>query len=143
VLRNVHAVTLYTPELGRAVAFYQALGLERSWVECDGEERWQRVGLRFPQGGPELVLHDDATRQFTEMTLAVDDLQGFYQSLVHHAEVMWFEPPSTSELSHTAFVRMPDGNVCRLVHFPSRPSSRTAEGASHPRLPQAAKEASS
>jgi catechol 2,3-dioxygenase-like lactoylglutathione lyase family enzyme len=143
VLRNVHAVAIYTPELEEAVAFYQKLGLERSWVECDREGHWQRVGLRFPHGGPELVLHDDAARQFTEMTLCVDDLQRFYLGFAHHPDFMWLEPPNSGEHPSTAFVRLPDGNVCRLTESPSSRSSQTAAGASRTRLTRVAKEASS
>lgn len=140
---NVHSVAMYVADLSAAVSLYRDLGLNVAWSEGEedatrtspGVPGCRRVGLSYPRGGPELILHDDPARQFTELTVLVDDLGALYRRLANHPNYIWFEPPHPTENGCTAFVRTPDGNVLTLVgrnctgSHPFRSCDQRAQGA--------------
>lgn len=123
MFKNVHSIAVYAADLGSAVTMYSGLGLEPSWRE--ETQRGSRIGLRYPQGGPEFILHDNAERQFPELTVAVEDLCGLYKKLQRDPGYLWFEPPHPTKQGCAAFVRTPDGNVLSLLS-PACPCTRGA-----------------
>lgn len=114
----MRAVSMYTPDLDRAAALYRGLGLEPVWSSA--EERndgthCARLGLCFPQGGTELILHDDPNRQFTELELVVEDVHEVYRQLSREPAYLWLELPHPGANGCRALLRTPDGNLFTLV----------------------------
>ncbi|WP_157465419.1 VOC family protein [Deinococcus apachensis] len=112
--RHLSHVTLYVPDLQVAVAYYQAAGLLAEWVAPSEPGSGQRARLSFPGGGPSLEVHTDARRQFTDVQLAVTNLDDTYRALSRQPAVVWLEPPCGPAGQRRATLRGPDGNVLIL-----------------------------
>ncbi len=112
--RHLSHVTLYVPDLQVAVAYYQAFGLRAEWVAPSEPGSGQRARLSFPGGGPSLEVHTDARRQFTDVQLAVANLDDAYRALSRQPAVVWLEPPRGPAGQRRATLRGPDGNVLIL-----------------------------
>ncbi|PYE51166.1 VOC family protein [Deinococcus yavapaiensis] len=104
MLRFLHHVTLYVPDLRAAVTYYEALGLK---VESTSN---RRVLMRFEAGEAKLELHDDERAQFTDVNVGVTDLASTYKALSRNPGVAWLETPREGR----ATLRGPDGNVLVL-----------------------------
>lgn len=104
MLRFLHHVTLYVPDLRAAVTYYEALGLN---VESAANGR---VLMRFASGNAKLELHDDARAQFTDVNVGVSDLGAAYKALSRNPGVAWLQTPDAGR----ATLRGPDGNVLVL-----------------------------
>lgn len=113
---SLGSIAIYTPDLGRSLATYLALGLRPH----DGEpaqlpsEGPTRVSLRFPRSDAVLVLHCDPQRQFVELNVDVDDVGGLYERLARDPDYTWLETPHADAGGWRAVVRLPDDNVFTL-----------------------------
>ena len=119
MIRKIECVCIFTRDVVASEAFYLSLGLKRGWIiersKPDGST-WTLVGLKFPDGaGSELVLSDNADNDFTEIELAVDDVQATFAALRGNTAIQWIREPFATESGHVAVMEAPDGNVFVLV----------------------------
>lgn len=148
MLCHIEAVNVYSENPAESVRLYQGLGLELLWTTV--EERgagfsFYRFGMRFPGGGPELVLHNNPQEQFLYPTVAVEDTRQAYQQLSRDPGYLWFESPHPSQRGCEALVRTPDGNVLSLLSPYSEESNegtgkRAVKGAVRPKPSRSPKE---
>ncbi len=118
VFHTVQSVTVYTPDLALSLPLYKRLGLEQVWTQqAPSTGGFIYVGLRFPRGGPELVLHNNVQRQFTEVEVVVDDVWRTYEHLSRNPDYLWLDAPHRSGRGWQAMVRVPDGNVFTVNSF--------------------------
>lgn len=116
-LGRVRAVVVYCAGPGSAVGFYSGLGFSEAWrsERREGDRRHTRVGLGPAGGGPQLVLHDDARSQATDVELEVADVRAAYRRLSLDPRVSWLRTPFETERGWSAVLRAPDRNVWVLV----------------------------
>lgn len=90
---------------------YRGLGLELlcTTVEEHGAGRtFYRFAMRFPQGGPKLVLHNNPQQQFTYPSISVEDTAQAYRQLGCGPAHLWFEAHHASPRGCEALVRLDD-----------------------------------
>jgi predicted enzyme related to lactoylglutathione lyase len=144
VLCHIEAVNVYSENPAESVRLYQGLGLKLLWTTV--EERGAgftvyKFGMRFPGGGPELVLHNNPQEQFLYPTVAVEDTRQACEQLSRDPGFLWFEPPHPSQRGYEALVRTPDGNILSLLSPHSEGGkARVAEGAVRPKPSSSPKE---
>ncbi|KQX42681.1 glyoxalase [Devosia sp. Root436] len=119
MIRKIECVCIPTKDIAASEAFYASLGLRRGWIierpRPDGAT-WTLVGMKFPDtASSELVLSDNPDIDFTEVELAVDDVQATFAELRGNAGVSWIREPFATESGHVAVMEAPDGNVFVLV----------------------------
>lgn len=116
MFQKIECVAIYTEDLEKSVAFYESLGLVKSWEAEQGASGWQLIGMRFPQGESELVLKNNPDLNFVETEIMVDDVCAIYEQLRQNPEVQWISTPVLNSLGgHVAVMEAPDGNVFVLV----------------------------
>lgn len=113
MIKHVKRFKLYTPQLQEATEFYLQLGLVLE-SRVNTRANYQSATFSFAAGGPQLLLHDDPLLQFTDIELAVDDLQSTYQELKTNANLLWLQLPNKQGSEWQARVRAPDGNIFLL-----------------------------
>lgn len=115
--KKIECVAIYTEDIEKSVAFYQTLGLTKSWETFqDDEKKWALIGMKFPHGNSELVLKNNPNLNFAETEIVVEDVRKTYQILKSNAEVQWIRTPFPNSLGgHVAVMQAPDGNVFVLV----------------------------
>ena len=118
-------VAIYTPDLRASAELYRFLGLQQETPAEEPEPTYSQV-IRFSQGETRLVLHDDAQRQFVEVTVSVEDVPTFYAQLARDPSYVWIETPRRVAGEWRAVVRLPDENVFTLAS-PSREPVPPAE----------------
>lgn len=112
------AVPVKTEALDEAISFYTSVGLKTAWQlkrELPSGRVWTLVGMRFPEGGPDLVLQDDPDIKGIDIELRVDDVQEAYRELCRNPKVQWIKEPFPIEEGHVAVFVAPDGNLFVLI----------------------------
>lgn len=101
---------LFVPDLEVALAWYLALGLQLLSRKPTGQEAepFETAWLRFPDGKCEPELHNQPTRQFTDLVVQVKDVQCLYRQLQHQTGLGWLQSPHPTEQGWEAVVRAPD-----------------------------------
>ena len=101
MLRKIDCVTIRVPDPGRATAFYRdAFGLEPLW-HYDGS-----IGLGFPHGDAEIVLHANTEIPAIDVSYLVDDVQAAVKTLVENGCEL-LVPPEDIRIGMLAVVRDP------------------------------------
>jgi len=115
--RRIECTAIYTENVDQSIAFYESVGLIKTWDTFQNAEKtWRLVGMRFPEGGSELVLKDNPTLKFAETEIAVDDVNAFYEKMKENPEIEWIRTPFPNALGgHVAVMKAPDENVFVLI----------------------------
>lgn len=115
--KKIECVAIYTENIEKSVAFYESLGLTKSWESYqDEEKKWQLVGMKYPVGETELVLKNNPNLNFVEVEIVVDDVRKTYDSMKNNSDVHWIRPPFANSLGgHVAVFKAPDDNVFVMV----------------------------
>ncbi len=73
-LRKIDNVMYRVSDLDTAARFYEdALGLQRLWRDDEAGQ----IGLGFPEGGAEIVIHGDPEIPNPDFSFLVDDVAAF------------------------------------------------------------------
>lgn len=114
---RIECVAIYTEDIEKSIAFYEAVGLKKAWdTYQDEDKKWRLVGMGFPEGNTELVLKNNPDLTMMEAEIRVEDVRAVYESLKGHEEVKWIRTPFPNALGgHVAVLEAPDGNVFVLV----------------------------
>lgn len=118
MFKKLECVSMYTSNLEESISFYESLGLKKKWtIERASEDGkpWYLIGLSFPEGGSELVLHNDSKINFTEIEIYVEDVVKTYEQLKSNDRITWIRDPFATESGHVAVMEGPDGNAFVLV----------------------------
>ena len=115
--KRIECLAVYTSDIEKSVKFYQSLGLTKAWETYQDEEKqWSLVGMRFPDGGSELVLKNNPNLNFAETEIVVENVKESYETLKTNPEVEWIRTPFSNSLGgHVAVMKAPDGIVFVLV----------------------------
>lgn len=124
--KSLSAVALYTSDLPASENLYRLLGLQRE-LPAGSVETKGRLLMSFSGGDTCLVLHDDAQRQFVEVTVSVDDVRDIYFRLARDPSYTWIETPYSVGDEWRAVVRLPDDNVFTLLSTEAAGGSRPVD----------------
>ncbi|MCG7343217.1 VOC family protein [Sporosarcina sp. ACRSL] len=115
--KRIECVAVYTEDIEESVAFYESLGLQKTWETFqDEEKKWALIGMQFPDGNSELVLKNNPDLNFAEIEIVVDDVHETYKALQSKQGVQWIRKPFPNTLGgHVAVMEAPDKNVFVLV----------------------------
>lgn len=115
--KRIECVAIYTEHPEKSVAFYESLGLTKSWETYqDEDQQWKLIGMKFPDGRSELVLKNHPELNFAETEIVVEDVRETYATLKANPEVEWIRTPFPNALGgHVAVMQAPDENVFVLV----------------------------
>lgn len=119
MFKRMECACMYTSDLAQSVEFYQAMGLTECYRDARRTESgapWTLVGLRFPEGGSDLFLHDNAELKETDVEIVVDDVWAAFRQLSERfGSVNWIREPFRAGLGHVAVAQAPGGTVIVLV----------------------------
>ncbi|MDK8180574.1 VOC family protein [Paenibacillus sp. UMB4589-SE434] len=118
MFKSIHCAALYTEDIEKSKAFYGKLGVQPAWEvkrPLEGGQEWTLTGLKFPDGGAQLVLQNNPQLKEIDIEVQVESVSLVYQLLSQDPEVKWIQTPFQVEDGNVAVMQAPDGNVLVLV----------------------------
>lgn len=119
MFKKLVCVSIHTHNINESLEFYISMGLVENWRinrKLEDNSIWSLVGLKFPEyESSELVLSNHPEHNFTEVEIAVDDVNLTYNELSKNPKVKWIRTPFVTESNKIAVMEAPDGNVFVLI----------------------------
>lgn len=110
-LRKIDNVMYRVSDLDEAARFYaDVLGLRQIWRD----DRVGQIGFVFPEGGSEVVIHNDPGIPNPDFSFLVDDARGFCAHYARQGYAVVREPFQV-RCGWFAVLADPDGNAISIV----------------------------
>ncbi|GIN84800.1 glyoxalase [Heyndrickxia sporothermodurans] len=92
-IKQIQAVSLYTPNLEQSVEFYKITFGASELFRSNQTDGSKMIGLSFADGNTEFVLHDSENLKEPDIEVLVEDVKEFYNSHRENENIHWIQSP--------------------------------------------------